>query len=106
MSPSSRLASASITIVVDVDVDRVVKVAAVFLGLFLSQSISSNNCRLLAYKISHIASRAYRTLKCLVNVDGLLCTRLKVWDVAFGLAECHGSLGRNLRACCVSHLHS
>lgn len=44
-SPSSRLASTSVTIVVDVDVDRVVKVAAVFLRFFLSQSIPSNNCQ-------------------------------------------------------------
>lgn len=107
MSPSSRLASTSVTVVVDVDVDRVIKVAAVFLRLFLSQSISSNNCRRLAKdSLTAITSKACRTLKCLVNIDGLLCTRLKVWDVAFGLAECHGSLGRNLRACCVSHLRT
>lgn len=36
------------------------------------------------------------TLKCLVNVDGLLCTSLKVWNIALGLTESHGSLSRNL----------
>jgi hypothetical protein len=32
------------------------------------------------------------TLECLVNVDGLLGTRLKVWNVSLGLAESHGPL--------------
>lgn len=49
LSSFLRLASTAVAIVVDVDIDGVVKVAAVFLRLFLSQSISSNNCQLLAY---------------------------------------------------------
>jgi hypothetical protein len=32
------------------------------------------------------------TFKCLLNIDRLLCARLKVWDAAFGLAESHRSL--------------
>lgn len=46
------------------------------------------------------------TLKCLVNVDGLLCTSLKVWDIALGLTESHGSLGRNLAYVSYPYLHS
>ena len=34
----------------------------------------------------------YHTFKCLLNVDSLFGAGLKVWDAAFRLAKCHGSL--------------
>jgi len=37
------------------------------------------------------------TFECLFHIDGLLCARLKVGNTPLGLAEGHGSLGRDLR---------
>jgi hypothetical protein len=47
-------------------------------------------------EVHHWWSDAVRTFECLVNIDGLFGTRLKVWDVALGLTEGHGTLVRDL----------
>ena len=43
-------------------------------------------------RISLMLINSMHTFKCLIDVNGLLGTRLKVWDVALGLAESHGTL--------------
>lgn len=54
---SSHLASTSITVVVDVDIDGIVKISTVLLGLFLSQGISSNNYHFVSLQLEHRYSR-------------------------------------------------
>lgn len=76
------------------DVDRVIKVATELFGLFLGQSVTGNDYKLLALQLW--TGEKGLTLKSLVNVDGLLGTCLKVGDIALGLAESHGSLVGNL----------
>ncbi|KAI3481662.1 hypothetical protein L1887_55795 [Cichorium endivia] len=77
MSRKERLAAASALLVVLVDSDRVWVVGVEF-GL----------CLLLE-------GRARDGLEGLLDVDGLLCARLKVGDVALGLAPRHGALLRD-----------
>jgi hypothetical protein len=51
---------------------------------------------MLACEHSGRGYRAMPTFKSLFDVDSLLSARLEVWDAAFGLAEGHGALRRDL----------
>jgi hypothetical protein len=42
--------------------------------------------------VESVTRRQKLTLESLVDVDSLLGTGLKVWNVSFGLAKGHGSL--------------
>lgn len=85
------LTGTAITVVVDVDVDRVVEFAAKLLRLFLCESIPGNDCLSLVH-ISPLFVEWDPTLESLVNIDGLLGASLKIRDIPFGLAKGHGAL--------------
>lgn len=94
---STTLASTTIAVIFNVDVNRIVKVAAKLFRFFLSKGVSGNHCR----GVRQLCKRSVLflsilTLKSLIDVDGLLSTRLKIGNVTLGLAKGHGSLVGNL----------
>lgn len=93
------LAGAAVAVVLDVDVDRVLEVAAELLRLFLGQGVACDNCDVLARgTVGHTCGG--HTFECLLDVDGLLRTGLEVGNAALGLAEGHRALGGNLQQPC------
>lgn len=95
--PSVALAGATVAVVLDVDADGVLDIATEFLRLFLGKGISGNDWGAISTSIPEgSAASICHTFKRLVNVDGFFGTRLEVRNVAFGLAEGHSPLVRDL----------
>lgn len=112
-------------LVVEVDIDGVLEVAAKLLGFFLLQGISCDYCLLQSSqhsypntgKFTHSSlSQPYhnhppphspgqegkkktcikkRTFKCLLHINRLLRRRLKIRDASLTLTECHCALLRD-----------
>ena len=82
-------ASTAVPVVLDVNVDRILEVAAELLRLLLRQGIASNHYRASRQQNINAATRraARQTFERLFHVDGLLGARLEVRDTPFGLAE-------------------
>lgn len=97
-------ACTSFTIILDVDVDRILEVTAELLGFLLHESILGDDCSRSALIKFYSEERfaCFHTFESLLYVDGLLCTGLKVRDATIGLAEGHGPLGRDLVAVSLS----
>lgn len=91
------LTRATISVVLNMDVDGIPKITVELLGLLLSESISSDNYGI----VSGLFRNEYRyrgspnslTLKGLLDINGLLSTRLEIWDSTLGLAEGHCAFG-------------
>ena len=93
----SSLASTTIAVVFNANVDRVIEITAELLRLLLGKCIPGNyyekDC---CQRSCSIIGTSGLTFKRLINVDSLLRTGLEVRDIALGLAERHGSLVRDL----------
>lgn len=86
----SHSASTTITVVLNMDVDRVLEVSTKLFRFFLSECVPRNNyvAQVRLYIESVDSYGQFRlTFECLLDVDGFLSTCLKVRDIALGVAE-------------------
>lgn len=91
------LTCTAIAFLVKMNVYGVREITAELLRFLLGQSISCDDCtwQRQLKQISKYRGNVQRlTFKCLLDIDGLLGTGFKIWDVSLGLTEGHGSLRR------------
>ena len=90
------LTRAAVVIVLDVNIDWVLEVAAELLRLLLRKGVPGNHC---VKSVGCDGRRAplQHTLEGLFDINRFLGARLKVRDAALGLTESHGPLSRDLR---------
>ena len=66
--------------------------AKAFLAITNKKIVSMNARDISLYNIYRRKFWNHHTFECLLDVDSLFGAGLKVWDSAFRLAKCHGSL--------------